>query len=160
MRNYGEFGINLQKIVSRLMNNDNLIKLLYYQNTNPLGEPSLTEEQKRQLIYNKLIRIIPKVNAKETSQSILTIEALSGDLNTNKEFIDITISIEIFVPFNQWIIENSNLRQFLIMGEIQNSLNNKTVNGLGKLYSDGFKLAYLTEDLACYEMNFNITEYA
>jgi len=35
-RNCQELGINLQKIHSRLVANDDLIKLLYYTETNPL----------------------------------------------------------------------------------------------------------------------------
>ena len=46
VRNCGELGINLQKIVSRLMANDDLIKLLYYEDKDPLGADALTKEQK------------------------------------------------------------------------------------------------------------------
>jgi hypothetical protein len=35
-RNCQELGVNLQKICSRLMANDNLIKLLHYTDINPL----------------------------------------------------------------------------------------------------------------------------
>ena len=36
VRNCGEIGVNLQKIVARLMANDNLVKLLYYTDKDPL----------------------------------------------------------------------------------------------------------------------------
>jgi hypothetical protein len=42
VRNCAEIGENLQKIVSRLMANDELVKLLYYTDKDPLNQPALT----------------------------------------------------------------------------------------------------------------------
>ena len=41
IRNSREIGENLQKIVSRLMANDNLVNLLYYTDKDPLSNPPL-----------------------------------------------------------------------------------------------------------------------
>ena len=56
----------------------------------------------------------------------------------NGEFRDFEIDIEVFVPLTQWFIKDSNLRPFAIMGEIHKSLNNKTINGLGKMKGGDF----------------------
>ena len=48
VRNCAEIGENLQKIMTRLMANDNLVNLLYYTNKDPLSQPHLTEEEKRE----------------------------------------------------------------------------------------------------------------
>ena len=40
-RNCQELGINLQKICSRLLANDDLIKLLYYADQDPLAQGAL-----------------------------------------------------------------------------------------------------------------------
>jgi hypothetical protein len=45
------------------------------------------------------------------------------------------------------------------MGEIQRSLNGKTVNGLGKLKCGDFNLTMITEDVSCYTMKVPVTEY-
>jgi hypothetical protein len=42
------------------------------------------------------------------------------------------------------------------MGEILKSLNNKNVNGLGKIQGGDFALNFLTDEISCYEMNFSI----
>ena len=47
IRNCEELGVNLQKIVSRLMANDRLVNLLYYSDKDPLNSPPLTNEQKQ-----------------------------------------------------------------------------------------------------------------
>ena len=51
------------------------------------------------------------------------------------------------------------LRPFAILGEIQKSLSNKTINGLGKMQGGSFTLNFLTEEMSDYEMNFDIISY-
>jgi len=41
-RNLAELGLNLQKIMSRLESNQNLLKLLYYEDKDPLNGVDLT----------------------------------------------------------------------------------------------------------------------
>jgi hypothetical protein len=99
VRDCAEIGENLQKIVTRLMANDNLVNLLYYTEKDPLDQPHLTSEQKKTEVFEKLIKIIPRIGPKETAHSIVTIRVVSGhkDLN-NTEFRNVKISVEIFVP--------------------------------------------------------------
>ena len=101
-RNNAELGENLQKIVARLMANDNLVKYLYYTDKDPLSHINLTEEQKRKEVFEKLIKIVPRVGPKETAHSIITIRVASAHrANLNSEFKNIIISIEVFVPLTQ-----------------------------------------------------------
>jgi hypothetical protein len=51
------------------------------------------------------------------------------------------------------------LRPFAILGEIEESLEGKTVNGLGKLEGGDFELSFLTEEISAYEQTFWITAY-
>lgn len=160
VRNCRDIGENLQKIVSRLMANDNLVNLLYYTDKDPLSQPPLSEEQKRKEVYEKLIKIVPRVGPKETANSIIVVRTVSGrrDIN-NSEFKKVNIQVEVFVPLTQWIIKNSNLRPFAILGEIQESLNNKTINGLGKMMGGDFDLNFLSEEMSCYSQDFNLVSY-
>ena len=67
----------------------------------------------------------------------------------------------------QWIIKDTNLRPFAIMGEVQKSLNGKKIEGLGKLKIEGlgkmvggdFALNFLTEEISAYEQTFVLTSY-
>ena len=77
----------------------------------------------------------------------------------NEEFKDLLIEIEIFVPLTQWVIKDSNLRPFAIMGEIQESLNGKTINGLGKMTGGDFDLNFLSDEISCYVQSFSLTSY-
>ena len=160
VRNCIELGENAQKIIKRLMSNQNLMKLLYYTDKDPLSQPDLTENQIKEEVYEKLIKIIPRVGPKETAHSIISIRFTRGRRSvSNKEFENISVAIESFVPLTQWIIKGTNLRPFAIMGEIQKSLNEKTINGLGKMVGGDFDLNFLTEEISAYEQSFRLITY-
>jgi hypothetical protein len=128
VRNCADIGINAQYIVKRLMANQDLLKLLYYTDKDPLNHEDLTQEQIQNEIFEKLIKIVPRVGPKETANSVIAIRIARGrGLVTNSEFKNVSISIEIFVPMTQWIIKDTNLRPFAIMGEIQKSLDGKKI---------------------------------
>ena len=160
VRNCADIGVNAQYIMKRLLANQNLLKLLYYTDKDPLSHADLTEEQIQGEIFEKLIKIVPRVGPKETAHSIIAIRIARGrGLATNKEFKNVSISLEVFVPMTQWIIKDTNLRPFAIMGEIQKSLNNKKIEGLGKLMGGDFDLNFLTEEISAYEQTFVLTSY-
>lgn len=160
VRNFGELGVCLQNIISRLLNNQNLVKLLYYTGKDPLSEEDLTQEELQEKVYEKLLKIVPRVGPYETAQSIVSMRVVRGrGIQENSDFRDIIIHFEVFVPMTQWFIKDSNLRPFAIMGELQKSLNNKIINGLGRMQGGDFSLNFLTDEMSCYEIEYRIINY-
>ncbi len=160
VRNCEDIGINAQYIIKRLLANQNLLKLLYYTDKDPLGHEDLTPEQIKEEVFEKLIKIVPRVGPKETAHSVIAVRIARGrGLAQNSEFKNVMISIETFVPMTQWIIKDTNLRPFAIMGEVQKSLNNKKIEGMGKLTGGDFDLNFLTEEISAYEQTFVLTSY-
>lgn len=160
IRNCGELGLNLQKVISRLMANDNLVNLLYFEDKDPLNHMPLTAEEKQTEVFEELIHIIPNVGTREDSKSVIAIYVSKGSkLSSNNEFTNITINVDVFVPLTQWIIKDSNLRPFAILGQIQESLEGKTINGLGKLSGGDFDLTLLTEEMSVYRQTYSLIEY-
>ena len=160
VRNCTDIGVNAQYIVKRLLANQNLLKLLYYTDKDPLSHDDLTQEQIQNEIFEKLVKIVPRVGPKETAHSIIAIRiARARGLASNSEFKNVNISVEVFVPMTQWIIKDTNLRPFAIMGEVQKSLNGKKIEGLGKLTGGDFSLNFLTEEISAYEQTFVLTSY-
>ena len=159
VRNLSEIGENAQKIVKRLMSNQDLVKLLYYTDKDPLSHDDFTSEELKTKIYQKLIKIIPRIGPKEGAESIITINIVGGNQNENNEFKNIGINIEVLVPLTQWFIKDDNLRPFKIMGEVQKSLNGKTINGLGKMTGGDFALNYISDEVIDYIQYFTITSY-
>ena len=142
------------------MSNDNLVNLLYYTDKDPLSNPCLTDEQKKKEVFNKLIKIVPKLDPTEDAKSVIAITANNGrSLDANTEFKNVTITITVFVPTSQWLIKGTNLRPFAILGEIQESLNGKLVNGLGRMIGGDFDLNYVTDEMTAYNQYYIITAY-
>ena len=160
VRDCADIGVNAQYIVKRLLANQNLLKLLYYTDKDPLSHEDLTSEQIQNEVFEKLIKIVPRVGPKETAHSIVALRiARARGLASNNEFKNVMISLEVFVPMTQWIIKDTNLRPFAIMGEIQKSLNGKKIEGLGKLTGGDFSLNFLTEEISAYEQTYVLTSY-
>lgn len=160
VRNCGDIGVNAQYIIKRLLANQDLLKLLYYTDKDPLSHDDLTPEQIQDEVFEKLIKVVPRVGPKETAHSVVALRiARARGLASNNEFKAVNISLEVFVPMTQWIIKDTNLRPFAIMGEIQKSLNGKKIEGLGKLTGGDFSLNFLTEEISAYEQTFVLTSY-
>ena len=160
VRNCADIGENLQKIISRLMDNQNLLKYLYYTDKDPLSHEDLTEEQIKKEIFEKLVKVTPRIGSKETAQSLILVRCSQGSrLGANSEFKLINFIVEIYVPDTQWLIKGQNLRPFAIMGEIQKSLDGKLINGLGKLTGGDFQYNFSSEEMTCYFQNFEVIAY-
>lgn len=160
VRNLGELGIDLQKIVNRLQSNQKLLKLLYYTDKDPYAGADLTPEQIQSEVFEKLIKIVPRVGPKETAKSLISLRVVRASADrSNDEFNNLTLCIEVFVPLTQWFIKDTSLRPFCIMGEILTSLNHKVINGLGRMEHIGFELNFITDEISCYEMTFTLIDY-
>lgn len=159
-RNLEELGLDLQKIVARLQANQDLLKLLYYTGKDPLSEEDLTPMQIRNEVFEKLIKVVPRIGSNETAKSIVTLRVVRARSNTqNDQFKDFEIDIEVFVPLTQWFIKSSNLRPFAIMGQIHKTINNKIIDGFGKITGGDFQINFLTDEVGSYEMVYYVTDY-
>ena len=99
VRNCRELGENLQKIVKRLIANDDLVKLLHYEDADPLGRPALTPEVKEKEIFEKLIKTVPRVGTKDTAKSIVVVYVQrAAKIPGNKEFRNVRILVDVIVP--------------------------------------------------------------
>ena len=159
-RNLEELGLDLQKIVARFQANQNLLKLLYYTGKDPLSEPDLTPAQIKNEVFEKLIKVVPRIGSNETAKSLITLRVVRARSNTqNDQFKDFEIDIEVFVPLTQWFIKSSNLRPFAIMGQIHKTINNKIIDGFGKVTGGDFQINFLTDEVGSYEMVYYVTDY-
>jgi hypothetical protein len=99
VRNCEELGRNLQKIINRLLANDNLVNLLYYTDNNPLEHSALSKEIKQTEVFEKLIKTVPHVGTKDTANSIVVVYIQRANrISGNKEFKNVRILVDVIVP--------------------------------------------------------------
>ena len=139
---------DLDLIIQRLLKNERIQKLLYYTTSNPLDKAKLTEDQILEVL-NRNIKIVPKLYI---DGSVLNYIIISFDNfvpnATNPEFRDNLISFDIICHFDQWQLEDFNLRPYRIAAELDSMLNGTHLTGIGKLEFMGCNQLLLNEEFA------------
>lgn len=122
---------DLSIIANKILENQRLLKLLYYTQKDCLQAPDLTDEQKMSLINDK-IKIIPKLEI--TSECpiyiIITLDNFKPNPR-NPEFRDCTLNFYIFCHPDHWNLGNFQLRPHKIAGELDAMFNRKKMTGIG-----------------------------
>ena len=139
---------DMNLIVEKILKNDNLKKMLHYPSRDCLKQPKLTEEQSLEL-FGKNIKIVPKLYV---DGSVLTYIIISFDNFTqnyeNPEFRDNIIEFDIICHFDQWQLQDFQLRPYKIASEIDSMFNNKHLTGIGTLQFLGANQMVLTDEYA------------
>jgi len=155
IRDSKELGSNLIKIAKRLLENQRLCKLLKNTDLDPFIHDDFADTLP---LLHQNVLVVPKVNEDENNtESKIAVVYTTGKVDSgNIEFKNLRISVFIYIPLTEWIINDENLRPFLIMSEIEQSLKNKRINGIGVMKYNGFDLNLLTNTMSCYKMEFDI----
>ena len=135
-------------ITDYLMKNDRLKKLLYYNSKDCLNRPELTEDETIEL-FGKNIKIVPKlyVDGSVLNYIIVSFDNFTGN-RTNPEFRDNIIEFDIICHFDQWQLQDFQLRPYKIAAEIDSMLNGQKLTGIGKLEFLGANQMILTDEYA------------
>lgn len=135
-------------IVDYLMKNNRLKKLLHYTSKDCLNRPNLTEDETIEL-FGKNIKIVPKL---QVDNSVLNYIIISFDNFTdnknNPEFRDNVIEFDIICHFDQWPLQDFQLRPYKIAAEIDSMLNGQKLTGIGTLEFLGATQMLLTDEYA------------
>ena len=146
---------DLNLIVSKMLKNDRLQKLLYYTTPDCLSRPNLTEEQKLSLFGNQ-IRIVPKIEVEPTSKNYITIVLNDFFPNDNNpEFRDNKIYFDIVCHLDNWALQDFQLRPYKIAAEIDSMFNGQHLTGIGELEFRGAKLDIFNEELGGIALYYN-----
>jgi hypothetical protein len=155
IRNSVEIGENLFKIANLLLSNARLGRLLKYTDMNPFSEEHVDVPQK-ELLHNN-VKIVPLVKEDETNtESVVAIVFTEGRVEDNREFKKVSFDVMVYVPLSEWILNDVNLRPFLIISEIEKSLKDKRIQSLGTIKYKGFEASLVTDVLSCHRMGFEI----
>lgn len=153
---FGSAQKDLFKIVDKLIENDNVKKLLYYQDKNSLDKPNLTAEQSIDLIH-KNIRVIPRLPIEEDVKSYIIIGFDNFVPNeTNPVYRDNIITFDVLCHLDTWIMSDYKLRPYLIMGEIDGMINKKKLNGIGTAEFIGANQLILSDELAGFTLTYKV----
>lgn len=121
-------------IMSKIMTNDTLLKLIYYNSRDWDKQPCLSAAQKKELIENKQISNIPRIAVDREKKTYVRVSFDDFMPNaTNPYFRDSVVEIKIICHFDDWDLDNYDLRPYRIAGEIDAMLDGQHLSGIGKL---------------------------
>ena len=147
---------DLFKIVQKFINNEKLKKLLFYPVKDALDRKDLTGEETLGLLH-KNIRVLPKLQVNEDVQSYIIIGFDGFTTNVkNPEYRDNIITFDVICHFDSWVMENYQLRPYLIMGEIDGMLNKSKLNGIGTVEFISANQLLLSSDLAGFSLTYRV----
>lgn len=139
---------DLEIITNAMLKNQRFKKLLYYNCENALDKPDLTQEESLAL-FKKNIKIVPKLYIDNSVLSYIIISFDNFTPNaTNPEFRDNIISFDIICHFDQWQLEDFQLRPYRIAAEIDTMFEGKHLTGIGTLQFLGANQLILNDEFA------------
>lgn len=159
---YGqEHGINLIKIAKKICQNSDLCRLLVNTDLDPLNRTKHPEDIDGISLLHKNIRVIPLISSNEqNTQSKIILLYDEGEIGSNIDNENISFLVNIYCPFDEWLITGDTLRPLAIMSEVRKSIQDKRLNGLGEIKYLGFSLSSVTEDMGSYTMRFMINAFS
>ena len=135
-------------IITEILKNERLKKLLAYTDKNPLDHNPLGEAETIKL-FGKNIKMVPKVTINDKENNILLIRFRNFVPNqTNPEFRDNIIEFDILCPYELWQLDNFQLRPYRIAAELDATFDKKHLTGIGKLEFNGADQMVLNDHFA------------
>ena len=139
---------DMEIITEKMMKNDRLKKLLYYNTKDCLDKPNLTQEQSVEL-FGKNIKLVPKLYVDGSVQNYIIVSFDNFTKNaTNPEFRDNIIEFDIICHFDQWQLKDFQLRPYRIAAELDSVFDKKHLTGIGELEFLGANQLILTDEYA------------
>lgn len=138
---------DMNLIVSAILKNERLKRLLHYTTRDALNRKNLTEDESLEL-FGKNIKLVPKLTVDNTVLNYLIISFDNFTPSGNPEFRDNIIEFDIICHFDQWQLQDFALRPYKIAGEIDSMFNGKHLTGIGELNFLGMNQMILTDEFA------------
>ena len=138
---------DMNLIVSAILKNERLKRLLHYTTRDALNRKNLTEDESLEL-FGKNIKLVPKLTVDNSVLNYIIISFDNFTPSGNPEFRDNIIEFDIICHFDQWQLQDFALRPYKIAGEIDSMFNGKHLTGIGELNFLGMNQIILTDEFA------------
>ena len=153
-------GDNAFNMANKLMQNQNICRLLKYQVRDPFDTEKY-DNVDGVLLLNKQIMITPKIwdeSTEKTSYIVALFNTFVANLRNPDYKID-TIAIDVACPYDEWILNGRSLRPYLIMEELDKMFNEAKLKGIGNLEFYRADNLTLSPQIGGYTMLYMINEF-
>ena len=134
-------------IAKRILENDKLCKLIYYNHEDALKQPALNQEQKAQM-FKELITKTPHLPTLEEQRTAIMIMFDHFSMNqTNPHYMDCVLQFDILCHKDLWVVNDKtnsmSLRPYLIAHELYSMFHDKKLIGIGNAHFGASELLIL-----------------
>lgn len=158
-RRFAVMGTNTFKIANKLMQNQKICRLLKYNVRDPFN-PDRPNVDGLDLLHKQIL-IVPKIYD-DSTEEMSYVTAIFDDFVVNQlnpDFKISTIRFDIACPYDKWILDESSLRPYLIMEEIDKMFNQGKLAGIGNLQFYRADNLTLSPWIGGYSMKYKINEF-
>ena len=159
-RRFSVMGENAFNMANKLMQNQNICRLLKYQVRDPFDNNKY-QNVDGLLLLNKQIMITPKIwddSTEKTSYIVVLFNSFTTNIINPDYKID-TIGIDVACPYDEWVLNGRSLRPYLIMEEIDKMFNGAQMAGIGTLEFVRADRNVFTSQIGGYTMQYRINEF-
>ncbi|WP_372011320.1 hypothetical protein NBRC13296_12145 [Paenibacillus chitinolyticus] len=159
MAKFEQLNQYVTNIFSKLIENQELCKLLFYTVDDPFSEHDLTDDQRIGLL-NTYIFPMPKIPGEQSTQSsFLSIYFDNFKLTAeNKGIKECNLVIDILIHNSIWSLHGTGLfRPYSILSKIDKLINNERVAGIKKMGFDRGRLIRYNADYSGYQVTYSMS---
>lgn len=156
---FEELNENINTVLMTMLGSQNLCKLLYYNDNNPLSMPDLTDTGVV-LFQNLFITpIVPKIE--DTAKSLITVVLDDFSLGrTNTAFKTSKITFNVLIHIDLWMmLGTGKLRPYSILNEIDKLFNQQRILGIGKLEFSNARWMGISDAWQGYQVNYKVVGF-
>ena len=160
MFGFSQIGKDLQLILEKIIENDNIAKLLYYGEKDALTKDNLSATIKLSMMndYVRVVPVLPKdVEAK--NYIIVQFDNFAPNEVDPMAYKDFFLSFDVFCNAQNWILDGYQLRPYAIMNELDRIFNMSKLNSSGPINFIGANSIIINENLLGFNMMYKVYDY-
>ena len=159
-RRFEVMGEDIFKIVNKLLQNQNLLKLIKYTDRDPLSHPDIPQDEIDKMLHKNIL-ITPKIPDEDQDKNCYIIILLDKYIvdPQNADFKIATVRFDVLCPMDRWVVNGKSLRPYLMINEIDKEFNEKKLAGIGNLSFISSNRLVVSPYLSGYSLKYGHTEF-
>jgi hypothetical protein len=161
---FKELNANINRVLLKLVDNQNICKYLYYNSSNPLSEATITDTTS--LLYTLIFpyptstEIFKDTNGTPIASSVINVLFDKFKMTSNSKFKVGELIFVVLCHISLWRLdETSELRPFCILNEIDEMFSEQKVIGIGKEEFNRCNLEWADQNYSGYQLTYKDYEF-
>jgi hypothetical protein len=162
---FSQLNQDINRVLDKLVSNQDLCKLLYYTNDSPLDESDIQDTSS--LLYSLIfpypisVETFKDDDGNPIAKTIINILFDDFELGkTNNKFKSSKLVFIILCHTSLWRLSDSTLRPFCILDQIDQMFSDQRVLGIGKGEFNGWRISWANDDYVGYKFVVKNFEFA